>query len=104
LGAGVPHILWRHVLPNVLAPLVVAATLSVGDVILLESVLSFLGLGVQPPLASWGSMLSNAQELISATPMLAVYPGAMIFLTVIACNLLGDALQRRLDPATTRAR
>jgi len=98
LGAGVPHILWRHVLPNVMAPLVVATTLSVGDIILLESVLSFLGLGVQPPLASWGSMLSNAEELISSSPLLAVYPGLMIFLTVIACNLLGDALLRRFDP------
>jgi peptide/nickel transport system permease protein len=98
LGAGVPHILWRHILPNVMAPLVVATTLSVGDIILLESVLSFLGLGVQPPLASWGSMLSNAEELITASPLLAVYPGAMIFLTVIACNLLGDALLRRFDP------
>jgi peptide/nickel transport system permease protein len=98
LGARVPHILWWHILPNVMAPLVVATTLSVGDIILLESVLSFLGLGVQPPLASWGSMLSNAQELITASPLLAVYPGAMIFLTVIACNLLGDALLRRFDP------
>jgi peptide/nickel transport system permease protein len=97
LGAGVPHILLTHILPNVLAPLIVATTLSVGDVILLESVLSFLGLGLQPPLASWGTMLSNAQELITTAPLLAVYPGAMIFLTVIACNLLGDALQRRLD-------
>ena len=99
LGAGVPHILWRHILPNVLGPLIVATTLSVGDVILFESVLSFLGLGVQPPLSSWGSMLSNAQELIATAPLLAVYPGLMIFLTVIACNLLGDALQRWLDPA-----
>ena len=99
LGAGVPHILWVHILPNVLGPLIVATTLSVGDVILFESVLSFLGLGVQPPLSSWGSMLSNAQELITAAPLLAVYPGLMIFLTVMACNLLGDALQRRLDPA-----
>jgi peptide/nickel transport system permease protein len=98
LGAGTPHILWRHILPNVMAPLVVATTLSVGDIILLESVLSFLGLGVQPPLASWGSMLSNAEELITASPMLAIYPGAMIFLTVIACNLLGDALLARFDP------
>jgi peptide/nickel transport system permease protein len=98
LGAGVPHILWRHILPNVMAPLVVATTLSVGDIILLESVLSFLGLGVQPPLASWGSMLSNAEELITSSPLLAIYPGAMIFLTVIACNLLGDALLRRFDP------
>jgi peptide/nickel transport system permease protein len=98
LGAGVPHILWRHILPNVMAPLVVATTLSVGDIILLESVLSFLGLGVQPPLASWGSMLSNAEELITSSPLLAIYPGAMIFLTVIACNLLGDALLQRFDP------
>jgi peptide/nickel transport system permease protein len=97
LGAGVLHILRVHILPNVLAPLVVATTLSVGDVILLESVLSFLGLGIQPPLASWGTMLSNAQQLITTAPLLAVYPGAMIFLTVIACNLLGDALQQRLD-------
>ena len=98
LGAGVRHILWRHILPDVMAPLVVATTLSVGDIILLESVLSFLGLGVQPPLASWGSMLSNAEELISSAPLLAIYPGAMIFLTVIACNLLGDALLQRFDP------
>jgi peptide/nickel transport system permease protein len=98
LGAGVPHILWRHILPNVLGPLTVATTLSVGDVILLESVLSFLGLGIQPPLASWGSMLSNAQELIASAPWLAVYPGLMIFLTVVTFNLLGDALQKRLDP------
>ena len=103
LGAGVPHILWRHILPNVLGPLIVATTLSVGDVILLESVLSFLGLGVQPPLASWGSMLSNAQELVTSEPSLAVYPGLMIFLTVIAFNLLGDALQNRLDPITRNA-
>ena len=98
LGAGTPHILLRHILPNVMAPLVVATTLSVGDIILLESVLSFLGLGVQPPLASWGSMLSNAESLITSSPMLAIYPGAMIFLTVIACNLLGDALLQRFDP------
>jgi peptide/nickel transport system permease protein len=97
LGAGTPHILWRHILPNAMAPLVVATTLSVGDVILLESVLSFLGLGIQPPLASWGTMLSNAQELIEGAPRLAIFPGLMIFLTVIACNLLGDALQQRLD-------
>jgi peptide/nickel transport system permease protein len=103
LGATVPHILWLHILPNVLGPLIVATTLSVGDVILFESVLSFLGLGVQPPLASWGSMLSNAQELITTAPLLAIYPGMMIFLTVVACNLLGDALQRRWDPRNLRS-
>lgn len=100
LGAGVMHILWTHILPNVLAPLIVATTLSVGDVVLLESVLSFLGLGIQPPLASWGTMLSNAQEMIAGAPLLAIYPGLMIFLTVIACNLLGDVLQQRLDRRT----
>ena len=98
LGASVPHIMVRHVLPNVMGPLIVATALSVGDIILLESVLSFLGLGIQPPMASWGSMLTNAQELIASAPLLAIYPGAMIFLTVISCNLLGDALHRRLDP------
>jgi len=103
LGASVPHILRLHILPNILGPLIVATTLSVADVILLESVLSFLGLGIQPPLASWGSMLSNAQELIATAPMLAVYPGMMIFLTVIACNLFGDALQRRWDPRESKS-
>ena len=75
----------------------VATTLSIGGLILLESVLSFLGLGIQPPLASWGSMLSNAQEMISASPLLAIYPGMTIFVTVVACNLLGDALQQRFE-------
>jgi peptide/nickel transport system permease protein len=98
LGASVPHILLWHVLPNAVGPLIVATALSVGDIILLESVLSFLGLGIQPPMASWGSMLSNAQELIATTPLLAIYPGAMIFTTVMSCNLLGDALHKRLDP------
>jgi peptide/nickel transport system permease protein len=101
LGAGVPHILLIHILPNVLAPLIVATTLSVGDVILLESVLSFLGLGVQPPLSSWGTMLTGAQELIATAPLLALWPGLLIFLTVIACNLLGDAMQRHLDRRAT---
>lgn len=98
LGASVPHILVRHVLPNVMGPLIVATALSVGDIILLESVLSFLGLGIQPPMSSWGTMLTNAQELLTTAPLLAIYPGAMIFLTVISCNLLGDALHKRLDP------
>lgn len=97
LGAPVPHILLWHVLPNAVGPLIVATALSVGDIILLESVLSFLGVGIQPPLASWGSMLTNAQELIATAPMLAILPGAMIFSTVISCNLLGDALHRRLN-------
>ena len=95
LGASVRHILLRHVLPSAMGPLIVATALSVGDIILLKSVLSFFGLGIQPPMASWGSMLTNAQELIVDAPLLAICPGLMIFLTVISCNLLGDGLHRR---------
>ena len=103
VGAGPLRIMARHLLPNVASPLLVAATLAVGHVILLESVLSFLGLGIQPPLPSWGNMLSNAQELMASAPMLAVLPGGLIFITVLAINRLGDALQESLDPLS-RAR
>jgi peptide/nickel transport system permease protein len=98
LGARPLRIMLRHVLPNVVSPIIVATTLSVGYVILTESVLSFLGLGIQPPLPSWGNMLTNAQELIWQAPALAVYPGLLIFVTVIAFNFLGDGLQDALDP------
>ncbi len=98
LGAGPWRVMLVHIMPNVAAPLVVATTLSVGNVILLESVLSFLGLGIQPPLPSWGNMLTNAQDLIWSAPLLAIYPGLLIFVTVMACNLLGDGLQDVLDP------
>ena len=98
LGAGPLRIMVRHVLPNVVSPIIVATTLSVGNVILTESVLSFLGLGIQPPLPSWGNMLTNAQELIWQAPALAIYPGLLIFITVIAFNFLGDGLQDALDP------
>jgi peptide/nickel transport system permease protein len=97
-GAGPIRIMARHVLPNVSSPVIVATTLSVGNVILTESVLSFLGLGIQPPLPSWGNMLTNAQELIWEAPTLAVYPGLLIFATVIAFNFLGDGLQDAIDP------
>ena len=97
-GASGARIMFRHILPNAVSPIVVAATLSVGNIILLESVLSFLGLGIQPPIASWGSMLTNAQELMYEAPMLAVWPGLAIFATVIAFNFLGDGLQDALDP------
>jgi peptide/nickel transport system permease protein len=95
-GAGPLRLMLVHILPNVASPLLVATTLSVGNVILVESVLSFLGLGIQPPTPSWGNMLSNAQELITTAPALAFYPGACIFMTVVACNLVGDWLQQRL--------
>jgi len=98
LGARTDRILVTHILPNVVSPIVVATTLSVGNIILFESVLSFLGLGIQPPVASWGNMLSNAQDLIWSTPVLATWPGLMIFITVIAFNFLGDGLQDALDP------
>lgn len=98
LGAGPIRIMARHILPNALSPVVVATTMSVGSIILFESVLSFLGLGVQPPLASWGNMLTNAQELIWSSPMLAIWPGLLIFVTVVAFNFVGDGLQDALDP------
>ncbi len=98
LGVGPLDLVGRHVLPNLLSQVIVATTLSVGNVILLESVLSFLGLGIQPPTPSWGNMLTNAQELVWQSPALALWPGGLIFLTVIAFNVLGDGLQDRLDP------
>jgi len=101
-GAGGVWIMLRHILPNAISPIIVATTLSVGNIILLESVLSFLGLGIQPPIASWGNMLNNAQELIYEAPMLAVWPGLAIFATVIAFNFLGDGLQDALDPKAIR--
>ena len=97
-GFGAGRIMLRHILPNAATPLLVATTLTVGNVILFESVLSFLGLGIQPPLPSWGNMLSNAQDQISSAPQLAIWPGLLIFLTVMSFNLLGDGLQAALDP------
>lgn len=102
LGAGPLRILLRHILPNLARPLIVATTLSVGNIILLESVLSFLGFGVMPPSPSWGNMLTGAENLIWSAPLQAVWPGLAIFLTVIACNLLGDGLQEALDPRRDR--
>jgi peptide/nickel transport system permease protein len=103
VGVGQHRIMLRHVLPNVASPIVVATTLSVGHIILLESSLSFLGLGVQPPLPSWGNMLTGALELIWSAPALAVWPGAMIFVTVLCFNFVGDGLQDALDPRSGRS-
>ena len=102
LGAPPWRIMLRHILPNCASPILVATTLSVGNIILLESVLSFLGLGIQPPLPSWGNMLTGAQDLIYSAPHLAVWPGLLIFITVIAFNFLGDGLQDALDPRASR--
>jgi peptide/nickel transport system permease protein len=98
LGARPLRIMLVHILPNLATPIIIATSLAVGEVILLESVLSFLGLGTEPPLASWGNMLTGAQETVALAPMLAFYPGLLIFVTVMACNLLGDGLQAALDP------
>ena len=98
MGASGGRIMRVHILPNVISPVIVATTLSVGNIVLFESVLSFLGLGIQPPLPSWGNMLTGAQELIWSTPELVLYPGLLIFLTVIAFNFLGDGLQDAFDP------
>jgi peptide/nickel transport system permease protein len=98
LGASSLRIITRHLLPNALAPILVAATLGVGGAILTESVLSSLGLGVQPPTPSWGNILTDGQETLSLYPLLAIFPGLMIFLTVIAINAIGDALRDALDP------
>lgn len=103
LGFSPLRIALRHVLPNAAAPILVATTLAVGNVVLFESVLSFLGLGIRPPTPSWGNMLTGAQELIWEAPRLAIWPGLLIFLTVVSVNLLGDALRDALDPrALTR--
>lgn len=102
LGYSPLRIALRHVLPNAAAPILVATTLAVGNVVLFESVLSFLGLGIRPPTPSWGNMLTGAQELIWESPRLAVWPGALIFATVVSVNLLGDALRDALDPHSRR--
>jgi peptide/nickel transport system permease protein len=104
LGAGNLRLMIVHILPNVASPIVVATTLSIGNIILLESVLSFLGLGIQPPLPSWGNMLTNAQELIWSAPQLAIYPGLLIFLTVIAFNFLGAGMQDAIAPRAAGSR
>ncbi len=102
MGASPLRVMLVHILPNLASPIIVATTLSVGEIILLESVLSFLGLGVAPPLASWGNMLTGAQETVALAPQLALYPGLLILVTVVACNFLGDGLQQALDPRTRR--
>lgn len=98
LGAGSIWIAVRHIVPNIIGPVTVAASLGVASAILTESSLSFLGLGVQIPQASWGSMLQGAQAHIMDAPMLAVYPGVLILFTVLSFNLLGDVLRTALEP------
>jgi peptide/nickel transport system permease protein len=103
LGATNARIIGRHVLPNAVGPIVVGATLAVGNAIILESSLSFLGLGVQPPTPTWGNMLMDAQATMATQPWLSIFPGLAILVVVLAVNFLGDGLQDALDPrAETR--
>lgn len=97
-GAGSGRIIWRHVLPNVLGPVIVLASLGIGGIIILESALSFLGLGIQPPTPSWGRMLSDGRAFITNYPHIAFWPGLMIVLTVLAFNFIGDGLRDAMDP------
>jgi len=101
-GAGDLTILFRHIVPNMASTLLVQATVTIPTAIIGEAVLSFLGLGVQPPTPSWGVMLADAQSYLSQAPRLAVYPGLAIFLCSLSFNLLGDGLRDILDPRTTR--
>lgn len=98
IGATGPRILFRHLIPQAGPALIVAATLGLASAILTETSLSYLGLGVQPPQPSWGNMLSGSQILIFSAPQLAVYPGLLIMMTVLAVNVLGDSLRDSLDP------
>lgn len=99
-GAGDMRIIFRHLLPNSMGPIIVQATLRMGSSIMLASTLGFLGLGAQPPTPEWGSMLSFARNYIWGAPHMAIVPGMAICVTVIAVNLLGDALRDFLDPRT----
>ena len=101
-GAPVSRILMRHIVPNTLAPIVVAGTLLVGRAIVLEASLSFLGMGVQPPTATWGSMLNRAQAYLTTAPWIAIAPGVMILVVILCVNFLGDGLRDALDPQSYR--
>ncbi len=92
------RIIWRHLLPNVMGPIIVLATLGIGGIIILESALSFLGLGIRPPNPSWGGTLADGRAFILRFPHIAFFPGLMIVITVLAFNFLGDGLRDALDP------
>jgi peptide/nickel transport system permease protein len=102
LGARDARIILRHLIPNSLPPIIVSATLGIGQFIISESAISFLGVGINPPTASWGNMLTNFQTYMLVSPWMAIYPGAAIFLTVLSINFIGDGLQAAMDPRMTR--
>lgn len=101
MGARPRTLIWRHILPNVISPVIVAATLAVGNAILAESTLSFLGLGFPPDVPTWGRMLFDAYNRLESAPHLAIFPGLAIFLTVLSVNYIGDGLRDALDPRTS---
>jgi peptide/nickel transport system permease protein len=98
LGGSNPRIMFRHILPNALGPIVVSTTLAVGSAIILESALSFFGLGVQPPIPTWGNLLTGSSDFLETAPWLAAFPGLFILVTVLSVNFLGDGLRDALDP------
>ncbi len=102
IGASDARIIIKDILPNIAGPIVVYATLSLGDSILAAAVLSFLGLGAQPPIPEWGAMLNEAQQYIINAPYMSIFPGLAIFLTVLSFNLFGDGLRDILDPKSRR--
>jgi ABC-type dipeptide/oligopeptide/nickel transport system permease subunit len=101
-GASTARILMRHILPNSISGVITQFSAATGQAVLMEAALSFLGLGVQPPTASWGSMLSKSRDYLSTSPLYALAPGIMLFLFVLGLNLFSDALQRVLNPAERR--
>lgn len=103
-GASGWRIIWRHMLPNAMGPIIVNLTLSIALAILTESLLSFLGFGIQPPTATWGNMVAASKDSMVTQPWLVWFPGLMILLTVLSVNFLGDGLRDALDPTTQRAK
>jgi ABC-type dipeptide/oligopeptide/nickel transport system permease subunit len=97
LGARDGRVVWRHVLPNILGPVIVAGTLGVGGAIMAEAALSFVGLGAQPPTPSWGAMVAEGRDLLRVAPWVSLAPGLAIGAAVLAVNLLGDGLRDALD-------
>lgn len=103
IGTPTHEIIFRHILPNSMAPIVVAATLAVATAILAEAYISFLGMGVQPPTATWGNMLDGSYNYIESAPWLWIFPGLLILLTVLSINFVGDGLRDALDPRSRNA-
>jgi len=102
INASTPRILLRHVLPNAFSPVLVSATMMIGHIIMAAAMLSFIGLGVQPPIPEWGAMIAGGRSLIRSCPWMVIFPGIFIMLTVLALNLLGDGLRDALDPKLKR--